>query len=217
MTYASPLSVSAGRGDRSTRLGHSKGFTIVELLVTMTLIGISTALALPSYQDLVEKRRVTQGAEQIAVFINATQVEAIRRNQQVTISYDRVNPDDWCFGAVVGSVACDCMESDPDAGDYCQIDDLPRFLTDADMSSFDFMDGQNGDGAFSFEPVRGLMVDTNDAFTIDFRSASSKYKLKLQVSAAGQVRLCSGDSNHMVPGFDLCGAAVAVESPEAES
>ena len=65
----------------------SKGFSVCELMVTLGLVGIIAGLALPAYQDAVEKRQITNGAEQIVAFVSTVQTESIKRNRMATVSY----------------------------------------------------------------------------------------------------------------------------------
>ena len=123
--YALPL--------RRRRNGHplpsrQTGFTVVELMMSLVLLAIGAALSIPSYREMIEKRQLTHGAEQIMAFVNTAQSEAIKRNQIVTISYDRDDKDDWCIGMVLGTSACDCRETDTTASDYCAIDSSPRII-----------------------------------------------------------------------------------------
>ena len=51
-------------GNYSSPMNRSEtGFTIIELLVTVVVVGILAALAMPSFQDLVRKRNATTVAE----------------------------------------------------------------------------------------------------------------------------------------------------------
>ena len=102
----SNLSISS-RGISHTFRRH-RGFTIVELMMSIVLVAIGTALALPSYREMVEKLQLTNGAEQLASFVNTAQGISSRTNQVVTVSYSRANHDEWCIGAVIGETACDC-------------------------------------------------------------------------------------------------------------
>jgi Tfp pilus assembly protein FimT len=98
---------------------------VVELLMTVVLVAIGAAVALPSYRGMVEKRQVTNAAEQVVSLLNSAQGVAMKTNRVVTVSYTRTAADDWCLGAVTGDTACVCSQSDPEEVDYCQIGSQP--------------------------------------------------------------------------------------------
>lgn len=62
---------------------HKKGFTFIELLITMTVLGILLLIAIPSMQHLVVQNRVTTQVQQIVRAINLTRSEAIKRGTSV--------------------------------------------------------------------------------------------------------------------------------------
>src|SRR5210317_1377632 len=90
---------------------RSRGFTLVEVLMTVVLLGIGMALALPSYRDMVEKRQVTNGAEQLSAFINTAQGIAQGLNRKVNVSYEPYGDDEWCIGMAEDDALCDCENS----------------------------------------------------------------------------------------------------------
>jgi general secretion pathway protein G len=47
-------------GDAHARARTSPGFTIIELLAALTLIGLLAGIAIPKYRDLIEKARVAK-------------------------------------------------------------------------------------------------------------------------------------------------------------
>jgi type IV pilus assembly protein PilE len=47
---------------------HRHGFTLVELLVTMAIVGIVTTIALPSYRSYVDRSRIPVGLDALAGF-----------------------------------------------------------------------------------------------------------------------------------------------------
>ena len=185
---------------------HNRGFTMVEVLMSVVLLAIGMSLALPSYRDMVEKRKVTNGAEQIASFINTAQGVAMKTNRVVSVSYSHTDQDEWCLGAVSGTTACDCTQINAAANDYCQIASQPFILSNAQTNDLELMHDMAGDGAYAFDPVRGLFMDLNDGLTVELRSPSEDFRLNLIVNSTGRVILCSEDSSHAVPGYSICPA-----------
>jgi prepilin-type N-terminal cleavage/methylation domain-containing protein len=108
-----------------------KGFTVIELMVVIAVIAIITSYALPSYRTLIEKRQVTSGAEQLGGFLSAVQIEAVKRSENITVSYDA---DEWCVGIAVGTDACDCTDTDPATAD-CTIDSQVRIFNQDSLNS----------------------------------------------------------------------------------
>lgn len=45
------------RGRKSLRVKRETGFTLIEIMVTLVIVGILAAIAIPSYQDSVRKGR----------------------------------------------------------------------------------------------------------------------------------------------------------------
>jgi type IV fimbrial biogenesis protein FimT len=173
-------------------------------MMSLVLVAIGLALALPSYRDMVEKRQVTNGAEQLASFINTAQGVAMKTNQVVTVSYHKSGHDDWCIGAVSGETACDCTETDTSATDYCQIATQPFVLNNAHAGDLELMHAMKGDGAYAFDPIRGLFLDLDDSLTLELHSNSRDFRLNLVVNSTGRVILCSGDSERSIPGYQAC-------------
>lgn len=195
---------SAGsRGFFHTIRSH-RGFTLVELMMSIVLIGIGTSLALPSYRDMIDKRQLTNNAERLASFVSSVQTISSRTNQVVTVSYSHTDHENWCIGAVIDDTACDCTETVTTASDFCAIDSQKFVMDDGDTNDQALLHSITGDGAYSFDPIRGLFLDLDDSLTMELHSDNRKFKLNLVVSSTGQVILCSDDSEHAIPGYAVC-------------
>lgn len=60
---------------------HAKGFTLIELMVVVAIIGILATLSVPSYQDMVIKKQVQQGIEFVGFAKQAVAEFYIKRHE----------------------------------------------------------------------------------------------------------------------------------------
>ena len=63
---------------------NSGGFTLIEVLVVVLIIGILTSIALPQYQRSVQKARLTEAAQVLKVLGDAEQVYYATYNRYAT-------------------------------------------------------------------------------------------------------------------------------------
>jgi prepilin-type N-terminal cleavage/methylation domain-containing protein len=196
------------RDPQKGKKGFSRltGFTIIEMMTVLAVLAIITSFAIPSYTTLLDKRRVTSGSVQIASFLTTTQVEAVKRGEQIAVNYDMTDKDTWCIGLISGDNSCDCKAA-VDETNACLIDGQLRVFSQASVNNPAIMNSMSGGGdddRFVFDPIRGLLVDHTDAFEVELESAENIYALNVQVSISGRVRICSDNSTHKVPGYDEC-------------
>lgn len=78
----------------------TKGFTAIELAVTLAVLAVVTAIAVPSFTSLMERWRVRQAAEDLQSALYFTRSEAIRHAGTVTIG---AVSDNWSNGWTVKS------------------------------------------------------------------------------------------------------------------
>ena len=80
------------------RIGRSKGFTLVELVVTVTIVGVVAALAVPSMRQLYLTQQVRGAAADLQSTLYYARSEAIKRAVDV-----RVIPtsNDWRQGWII--------------------------------------------------------------------------------------------------------------------
>lgn len=61
------------------------GFTLIEMLVTVSIAGVLMMLAAPSFQQLISSSTLTSQANEFVTMLGFTRSEAVKRNARVTI------------------------------------------------------------------------------------------------------------------------------------
>lgn len=59
------------------------GFTITELLIVITIVGVLATIALPSFKSLTESQRVRNASYELHTILSLARSEAIKRNNDV--------------------------------------------------------------------------------------------------------------------------------------
>lgn len=70
------------RRQRSTEAG----FTLIELMVVVSIIAVGAALSAPSFTQMIANYRVRSGAESMMNGLNYARAEAVRRNTAVSFA-----------------------------------------------------------------------------------------------------------------------------------
>jgi type IV fimbrial biogenesis protein FimT len=226
-----PIRARNRRDPQNGKNGFSKhkGFTLVELMITLGVVAILASLALPSYRTIIEKRQVTRGAEEFAAFLSVAKGQAVKLNEDLAVSYT-FGGDGWCMGYQAGQAWCDCTQTDETAADFCGIDydrngsitqDEKRVFSDTDFSKSDVLSSitySNSDTVLTgtpvmlYDSVRGMLEIVDDTTHPDLVSLTmvsvpdGRYVLNVEVDRLGRVSLCSPASvdHDPVPGYDAC-------------
>lgn len=98
-----------------------KGFSLVELMITISVASILLTVAVPSFQSLMKESRLTTQANEFMTALHYARSEAVKRGMRVTIcrSVDGAtcNGDDWQDGWLIFSDADPVGSVDVDNGD----------------------------------------------------------------------------------------------------
>lgn len=68
-----------------TAMNRFRGFTLVELIITMALVAVLLALAVPGMTPLIRSNRLATEANKFITMLNFARSEAIKRNSNVDV------------------------------------------------------------------------------------------------------------------------------------
>ena len=69
-----------------TRSDRGSGFTLIELMITITILGILTSIALPAFSGFIAEQRIKTASFDVVSTLMLARSEAIKRNTNVTVT-----------------------------------------------------------------------------------------------------------------------------------
>ncbi|MCO5119501.1 MAG: GspH/FimT family pseudopilin [Burkholderiaceae bacterium] len=70
----------------------SAGFTLLELMFTVTILGALIVIAVPTFEQMMASRQATSAAQSLAASLRKAQAEATRLNRNVEVLMTSSNP-----------------------------------------------------------------------------------------------------------------------------
>lgn len=125
---------------------RERGFTLIEVMVTVILIAILASLAAPSFQTTIARFRVRTAAESLMSGLQLARSEALRRNQPVRFTLG-ARAGNWSVTAVTSGTlvqeakgsAHQSLSVTPNAGQTSVVF-LASGLTDTSAARLEQMD-----------------------------------------------------------------------------
>lgn len=178
---------------RCMRARRAPGFTLVELIVAMTVFAILATLAVPAFTTYFEKARLRGAADAVAALIAEARLASVKQARAVSVRFSGQGAH-WCAGAreaalpsagmpMVGVDVCDCL-GDVDA---CVVDARRAVVSSETFGGVVLLSAVD---AFAFEGGTGIRSgELRDA--VRLASRSGRFALHVAVSPLGHASMCS--------------------------
>jgi len=154
------------------------GFTLIEMLIVLAILAIIATLTAPSLGLIAEKNSIRSVAERIKSDLQWTRTEAIKRSQNLTVSYNQAG---GCYGistlVLTSPITASCVCSDCDIKTVSAL----RDHNNLEFSALTFTETPNSP---NFKFMRGTA--TNGHLCIK----NQNLQLKVIVSLLGRIKIC---------------------------
>lgn len=146
-----------------------RGFTLIELMIVITLVGVMLALAVPNFRDFIRRNRLSAQSNEFIAAVQYARAEAIRRNRNVSVRATDAsdNANEWGKGwQVIDTLATDTtlLRATPA---------LPGSLA---------LDSSNSANVITFNSS-GLLQDGADVYRLCDQEKSGR---RIEITAVGQ-------------------------------
>ena len=81
---------------------RSKGFTLIELMITIAILGITLGLAVPAMSDFAVRQRVSGQANELMLALAFARSEAVKQNSNIAVLPATNAATGWTNGWCVG-------------------------------------------------------------------------------------------------------------------
>ncbi len=71
----------------------NKGFTLIELMVTIAVLGIIATIAAPSFSNLLEKQNLNRSTQELIGQLNSARSKAVLERREVTVRLNSLDAD----------------------------------------------------------------------------------------------------------------------------
>lgn len=156
------------------------GFTLVELLIAITIVSILAAIGIPSFQQTMDKKRLVGAADNLLADMRYAKSESIKRDVPVQVTFtDGAN---WSY----------VFDTAPNT---------PKTTYGSDYKGTTLAVMTTGK-LFTFDPIRGtlLQAPANTSALVTITSALGS-KLSLEVDPLSRMRLCTSTG---LGGYPAC-------------
>jgi type IV fimbrial biogenesis protein FimT len=160
----------------NTRLTSKQaGMTLIEVMVVVVVLGILTAVAIPSFQNWMQNVKISTAAESVTSGIQRARAEAVRRNTAVAFNMGAASS--WTISDVATGTVIESRSSHEGSKNVAVAAVAADLATPATTITFDQL---------------GVAVQVVGSLAqIDFSAVGGSRNLRVTIGLGGNARMCN--------------------------
>jgi type IV fimbrial biogenesis protein FimT len=175
---------------------HNPGFTLIELMITVAIMAIVTAIGAPYFGAWIQNIKLRNAAESISTGLQLTRSEAVARNQEVEFVLNESNSG-WAISCKTVTATCPANIQTRMSADGSSAD-ITVAAADDKTIVFDSLGRMTSPVPAGGATFTSFNVDINP----DILPAEKSRDLRITVDLGGGVRLC--DPHVLSPDVRAC-------------
>lgn len=161
-------------------MSRAHGFTLVELMIAITVIGLLLVLAMPGYRAWIQNTQIRTAAESIQNGMQRARAEAVRRNTRVAFILDPATTgSSWQVVVVTGGEVVEARAAGEGSAN------VSRTVQPGGATTVTF--GSLGTVVTNSPASASLASVELDSTVLD---ATESRELRVTIGAGGNVRMC---------------------------
>ena len=152
----------------------SAGFSLIELMVSVVVLGILASIAVPSFQTWIRNTQIRNAAESITNGLQRARAEAVSRNTNT--SFVLGTDSSWTISVVNPALTIDQRLASEGSKNVTRTV-LPTAATTVTFSNVGLVVSPNADGS-------------NPITQVDLVAAGGSQNLRVTIGTGGNARMC---------------------------
>ena len=171
------------------------GFTLIELMITITIVAILLAIAVPNFSDWYQRKQLAGTANDFLSLVSYARSDSIKRNKITYLYTTRSADSTWNLRATTtkpcnaGTIACEIRGMDANVYKKISIKAIStQFLA----------------GPTEINPIDNLFKFDSGTATQSVTFGIGQYQLQANITTTGVASLCIPATQPAMSGFNSC-------------